>query len=101
MNPRGINREAVADSAIKVIRVLSGRRFRGASVVRGLRCAHPRLSPFGFRLRGHAFQATWRRGEDVEELGLGVWPYALTHAAVMTSLADAAERGSTTSAEGA
>ena len=28
MNPRGINRGAVADSAIKVIRVLSGRRFR-------------------------------------------------------------------------
>ena len=30
---------------------------------RGLRCAHPRLSPFGFRLRGHAFQAT--RQHDV------------------------------------
>ena len=28
MNPRGINRGAVAESAIKVIRVLSGRRFR-------------------------------------------------------------------------
>ena len=62
MNPRGINRGAVADSVIKVIRVLSGRRFRGASVVRGLRFAYPRLSPFGFRLRGHAFQATRRRG---------------------------------------
>ena len=35
----------------------------GASVVRGLRCAHPRLSPFGLRLWGHAFQATLRRGE--------------------------------------
>ena len=30
---------------------------------RGLRCAHPRLSPFGLRLWGHAFQATLRRGE--------------------------------------
>ena len=29
MNPRGINRGAVAESAIKVIRVLSGRRVRG------------------------------------------------------------------------
>ena len=35
----------------------------GTSVVRGLRCAHPRLSPFGLRLWGHAFQATLRRGE--------------------------------------
>ena len=78
MNPRGINRGAVAESAIKVIRVLSGRRFRGASVARGLRCAHPRLSPFGFRLRGHAFQATGQRGAVVGEfVASGVLPYAL------------------------
>ena len=37
MSPRGINRGAVADSAIKVIRVLDGRHYRGAVVVRGLR----------------------------------------------------------------
>ena len=37
INPRGINRGAVADSAIKVIRVLDGRHYRGAVVVRGLR----------------------------------------------------------------
>ena len=70
----------------------------GTSVVRGLRCAHPRLSPIGFRLRGHVFQTTWRRGEDVEELGLGVLPYALTHNA---DGADDAERRSMTSAKGA
>ena len=29
MNPRGINRRAVADSAIKVIRILYGRRVCG------------------------------------------------------------------------
>ena len=58
MNPRGINRGAVAESAIKVIRVLSGRQFRGSSVVRGLRpmglptAKSLRLSPSGSRLSG-------------------------------------------------
>ena len=36
-----------------IIRVLFGRWFRVVVVVRGLRFAHPRLSPFGLRLRGH------------------------------------------------
>ena len=40
------NRGAVADSANKgVIRVLSGRHYLGAVVVRRLRFAHPRLNP--------------------------------------------------------
>ena len=69
---------SAAESAIKVIRVLSGRWFRGASVVRGLRFAHPRLSPFGLRLREHAFQATWQHRAVVGEfVPPGVLPYAL------------------------
>ena len=58
MNPRGINRGAVADPAARENSRPVQTPVSGASVVRGLRCAHPRLSPFGFRLRGHAFQAT-------------------------------------------
>ena len=39
----------------------------GTSVVRGLRCAHPRLSPFGLRLWGHASGVTpFRRHCGVE-----------------------------------
>ena len=54
MNPRGINRRAVADSAIKVIRVLHA--IIGAVVVRGLRFAHPWLSPVGECLRVHVLR---------------------------------------------
>ena len=36
---------AGADAADEVIRVLSGRHYQGTAVVRGLRFAHPRLSP--------------------------------------------------------
>ena len=54
MNPRGINRRAVADSAIKVIRVLYA--IIGAVVVRGLRFAHPWLSPVGECLRVHVLR---------------------------------------------
>ena len=54
MNPRGINRRAVGDSAIKVIRVLYA--IIGAVVVRGLRFAHPWLSPVGECLRVHVLR---------------------------------------------
>ena len=60
MNPKDNNRGAVADSANEGNSRPSD-AFLWASIFRGLRFAHPRLSPFGFRLRGHAFQARWRR----------------------------------------
>ena len=43
--PKDNNRGAVADSAIKIIRVLSGRWFRGRRWSVGYAIAHPRLSP--------------------------------------------------------
>ena len=71
------NRGAVADSANEGNSRPSD-AFLWASIFRGLRFAHPRLSPFGFRLRGHAFQATGQRGAVVGEfVASGVLPYAL------------------------
>ena len=77
MNPRGINRRAVADSAIKVIRVLYA--IIGAVVVRGLRFAHPRLSPVGECRRVHvlhvAMSSSWQvrfsMSSGVRERGFG------------------------------